>query len=66
MAMQILAHCHLRPDQDAALKDYAAAHGRTWKAKLRDDWVNARTTGALQELRNSHGPSWLKSFRLGA
>jgi hypothetical protein len=62
--MQILAHCHLRPDQMAALSAYAAEHGRTWKAQLRDDWMNSRTTGALQELRNTHGPSWLSSFRL--
>ncbi len=62
--MQILAHCHLRPDHVAALQDYAKEHGRTWKAKLRDDWMNARTTGPLHELRNSHGPSWLANFRL--
>lgn len=28
------------------------------------DWLNARTTGTLQALRNSHGPSWLNSYSL--
>ena len=26
--------------------------------------MNARTTGVMQALRNSHGPSWLVSFSL--
>ena len=49
-------------EQFAALDEYARQHGRRWKAKLADDWMYARTEGALQVLRNSHGPSWLKGF----
>ena len=47
-----------------AIRAYALEHGRYWKASLRDDWMNARTTGVMQALRNSHGPSWLVSFSL--
>ena len=46
------------------IRAYAREHGRYWKASLRDDWMNARTTGIMQALRNSHGPSWLVSFSL--
>lgn len=45
-----------------AIRAYAMENGRYWKANLRDDWMNARTTGVMQALRNSHGPSWLVSF----
>lgn len=48
----------------AALHAYAAQHGRTWKARLNDDWFYARTTGVLQVLRNTRGPRWLASFKL--
>jgi hypothetical protein len=57
----------LRPlteQEHAAMRAYAREHGRYWKARLRDDWMNARTTGILQALRNSHGSSWLVSFSL--
>jgi len=46
------------------LRAYARERGRNWKSKLRDDWMNARTTGIMQALRNSHGPSWLASYAL--
>ena len=46
------------------IRAYAMEHGRYWKVSLRDDWMNARTTGIMQALRNSHGPSWLVSFSL--
>ncbi|PZP20164.1 MAG: hypothetical protein DI607_00645 [Sphingomonas hengshuiensis] len=50
--------------ENNAIRAYAMEHGRYWKASLRDDWMNARTTGVMQALRNSHGPSWLVSFSL--
>lgn len=31
---------------------YIAAHGRAWKAALRDDWMYARVPGCIQALRN--------------
>ncbi|MGO7042231.1 hypothetical protein ACCS60_28180 [Rhizobium acaciae] len=52
----------LTDKEHAAVLAYAFEHGRRWKACLRDDWMNARTTGILQALRNSHGPSWLVSY----
>lgn len=46
--------------QVAALKEYAEANGRTWKAKLLEDWYNGRImTPGLQQIRNTFGPSWL-------
>ena len=57
----------LRPltnDEHAAIAAYAMEQGKNWKSKLRDDWMNAKTTGILQALRNSHGPSWLADYSL--
>ncbi len=56
----------LTANEHAAIRAYACENGRYWKARLRDDWMNARTTGILQALRNSHGPSWLLSFSLAS
>lgn len=46
-------------EQIEALKAYASENGRYWKAALLLDWSCDRTSGALQELRNTLGPSWL-------
>lgn len=54
----------LTNEEHVAVQAYALEHGRNWKAALRDDWMNARTTGILQALRNSHGPSWLVNYSL--
>lgn len=57
------------PNQLKALRKYAAANGRYWKAKLNDDWTRAcaRIDGEispeLQQLRNALGPAWLIRFR---
>ena len=53
-----------RPDQLAALADYAHYYGGNWRANLLVDWRRAgsRWPGPyhlLQQLRNNHGPSWL-------
>ena len=61
------------PEQLTALRDYAARYGRTWKAALRHEWMNAcqgisdlNQQALLQQVRNTLGPSWLVSFRLTA
>jgi hypothetical protein len=60
----------LTPDQATAVRAYAAQHGPTWKAKLADDWMRAgsRTYRGewcyLQQVRNQHGPKWLKAVKL--
>ncbi len=56
----------LDPETQAALGAYAVAHGRRWKSNLLADWQNGAMSGVLQGLRNSHGSSWLVSFRIGA
>mgnify|MGYP001615676077 CR=1 FL=1 len=50
--------------QVAALRAYAAEHGRTWKAQLCADWGSGKCQGELQQVRNIRGPSWLMSVRL--
>lgn len=63
----------------AALRAFAAEYGRKWKSVLAETyWYNARLFYArgnytdsipgslLHGLRNSHGPSWLQSFKLPA
>lgn len=54
---------------EAALRKYAAAHGRCWKQDLRQSWMTgqyylADDEGTLQRIRNNFGPSWLVRFSL--
>lgn len=58
------AHPPLTAEEFAAVEAFAKKHGRNWKSELSNRWLHARTRGALQSLRNSHGPSWLHTFRL--
>jgi hypothetical protein len=57
-------------EQLDALRKYARTYGRTWKNELRSDWLSACASvdpdiaGQLQQLRNSHGPAWLTTFKL--
>jgi hypothetical protein len=62
--MKRTTYAKLTTEQLDAIKEYAAIYGRTWKQSLRDDWMAARCIGAVHALRNSHGPSWLNSFKL--
>lgn len=52
--------------QAQALLAYARANGRTWKAKLREDWLSARCPEGLdlRALRNNDGPSFLEAVRI--
>ncbi|MBB5553345.1 hypothetical protein [Rhizobium lentis] len=57
----------LTPEQEAALQAYAARHGRRWKSILNNAWLGGPPYddgGLLRGLRNSHGPTWLQSYRL--
>ncbi|ELT51192.1 hypothetical protein [Brucella intermedia] len=54
----------LTPEEHAAVTAYALAHGENWKDELLDDWMNGRTQGTLQRLRNTRGPSWLVDYSL--
>lgn len=58
-------------EQWEALKAYAAEHGRTWKAQLHDEWMNAcqgisdpDQQALLQQIRNTFGPRWLRRIRI--
>ena len=57
------------PRQYAALLDYAQRNGRHWKALLNHAWMTGDyqaddDSAALQQIRNTFGPSWLVRFRL--
>jgi hypothetical protein len=63
------------PEQWEALKAFAAEHGRTWKAQLRDAWMTgqypcvtrqADQDGLLQQVRNTFGPRWLNLIDIEA
>ena len=59
----------LREDQSAALAAYAREHGRCWKRDLLADWMSGRDADhpeghLLRQVRNTFGPSWLKTFKL--
>lgn len=59
-------------EQLAAVRRFAASQGHTWKQALRDAWMRGYypvgtqgdDSGYLQQLRNTLGPSWLKTFKL--
>lgn len=53
----------LTQDQYWALDKYAHENGKLWKERLRNDWMTGKARGELQVIRNSFGPTWLKSFR---
>lgn len=57
---------NLNSNELAAIVEYARENGRRWKSKLAADWMNGRTRGTLQNLRNSaqFGPAGLARFRL--
>lgn len=56
--------------QLAAIQQYAAENGRTWKDSLRTDWMSARaqingeSSPELQQVRNNFGPAWLATYKL--
>lgn len=52
------------PAEVAALRAFANAHGRYWKAELRRQWMNASASPTLHHLRNRLGPAWLCGYRL--
>lgn len=57
----------LTDDQEAALREYAVRHGRRWKSILSHVWMGGPPYddgGVLRGLRNTHGPTWLQSYRL--
>ena len=43
----------LTTEEHAAVTAYALAHGENWKDDLLADWMDGRTQGTLQHLRNS-------------
>jgi len=57
----------LDDEQVSACQAYAAKHGRRWKSILNSVWMGCPPHddgGILRALRNSHGPTWLQSYRL--
>jgi hypothetical protein len=52
-----------------AIRSFALRNGRSWKASLRAAWETgnyetSEFSSELQQVRNSFGPRWLKSFKL--
>lgn len=59
----------LTETQTEALKLLAENNPFRWKKQLRDFWERGLSDGSelqttLYGLRNSHGPSWLTSYRI--
>lgn len=57
-------------DQITALRWFADLHGRGWKLKLQNHWLdgtnpstNADYNANLRAIRNAGGCVWLKTFR---
>ena len=57
----------LSTDQKAAILAYAVKRGRRWKSILSNVWMGEPPHddgGILRGLRNTHGSTWLQSYRL--
>lgn len=62
----------LTTEQTLTISQFAEYCGRYWKKSLRHHWTVAEQhpglsdygNAILQQLRNTHGPSWLERFRL--
>jgi hypothetical protein len=58
-------------EQQIALDEFIALNGSRWKSKLSAAWMSGADVNALRvsdgcylrQLRNSHGPKWLASFK---
>ncbi|TGT76170.1 MULTISPECIES: hypothetical protein [unclassified Mesorhizobium] len=68
-----MAHQMLTAQERAELLEFAAVEGKNWKSILqRESWwrgipcrdKHGREYVTLYGLRNTHGPSWLMSYRL--
>lgn len=70
-----MTYAALTADQIASVREFARMKGRRWKEEARLLWQSADISAAysadwravltdVYALRNSHGPSWLNSFRL--
>jgi hypothetical protein len=61
----------LTTEQQNALNNFAAKHGRTWRSKLRSMWFSGadanQPDGAyLRQVRNQQPPAFLDAFKPGA
>jgi hypothetical protein len=56
------------PEHCAALDAYAAEHGRKWKARLIEAWLNdwREQWGTLRTIRNMYPMEMLQSYKPGA
>lgn len=59
-----IEYAPLTDDQKRELTRFIAGRGRGWKADLRRCWEDGRgrIVAELQQLRNTHGPRWLKTY----
>lgn len=53
-------------DMHQALRDFAKANGRNWKAKLRELWASGKDADEpyLRQARNRIGPRGLEDYQL--
>lgn len=51
--------CPVTEDIRIRVAEFAAEHGRTWKAKLRELWFQGKDEGNLRNARNMIGPNRL-------
>lgn len=59
------------PEQMEAILAFKERHGRFWKTKLGDMWLDGRDASQpgghlLRQVRNTFGPQWLANFKENA
>lgn len=59
----------MNSEQSQAIQSFAISNGRNWKSALRQCWMTGIypadcNAPALQQIRNTFGPSWLVKFKL--
>lgn len=51
-------------DMATALSAFKAKHGRTWKAQLRELWLQGKDEGPLRQVRNAIGSVALDKIKV--
>ena len=59
------------PEQMDALLAFKERHGRSWRMKLNEMWLDGRDASQpgghlLRQIRNNFGPQWLVNFKESA
>lgn len=53
----------LTPEDRGSLMQFRAQNGRTWRAALREEWIQGQDCGWVRRVRNTLGPSGIYGIK---